>query len=115
MQHQESRVDGVKKLVMFVSCLEWVRQTDGTYETCRQMRDILKRVLDKLIAPTTDSGVVNRLPPDTDAPFQFHDLSSSDLDLDLEAIMAMPDWLEWIQAPRAHSDSKQDSSYASMS
>lgn len=107
----------MQKLVMFVSCLEWVRRTDGTYETCRQMRNILKRVLDNLLAPTANtatsgskshgngSAVVSENSSSTDSTtsrtaFNFSDMSHQAIHDDgLGDILSWPDCLDWTQAP----------------
>lgn len=52
------RSQTIQNLSVFVSCLASIDPSDGTFATCEQGRKVFKRVLDKILSPSTASKPV---------------------------------------------------------
>jgi len=47
------RPEVIRKLSIFISCLEWARPTDESYTLCGHMHKIITHIMDQILAPTT--------------------------------------------------------------
>ena len=78
------RAEVIRKLSIFVSCLEWARPADETYTLCGHMHKIISHIMDQVLSNNGSLEhhfvAVNR---ETDVPL--------DRPIDDDT-----DWLEWL-------------------
>ena len=81
------RPEVIRKLSIFISCLEWARPTDESYTLCGHMHKIITHITDQILAPTTvvSTQIEAQLTETTDTNTPF-DLPMQD----------DTDWLEWL-------------------
>lgn len=80
------RAEIIRKLSIFISCLEWARPTDESYTLCGHMHKIISHIMDQILAPPT-MNICAELEPTEVADFNV----PSDLPLESDT-----DWLEWL-------------------
>ena len=44
------RAEVIRKLSIFVSCLEWARPQDETYPSCRHMHKVISYIMDQVLS-----------------------------------------------------------------
>lgn len=85
-QTKMPRAEIIRKLSIFISCLEWGRPTDESYNLCGHMHKIISHIMDQVLAPPTSKTGVNlqmKETADTDSPSDF-------------ALENDTDWLQWL-------------------
>lgn len=69
---RNSRSENVQNLSLFIACLDWVKPAEGNYELCQRTMRMLKDILDRILAPSSQTTPSQPLAP--------VDLASWDLD-----------------------------------
>src|SRR4051794_36595569 len=53
-QPRISRSGTILTLSMFIGFLNWIRPTDGNYELCQRIRNVIGRILERVLDPTIE-------------------------------------------------------------
>ena len=78
------RAEVIRKLSVFVSCLEWARPSGDTYTLCGHMHKIISHIMDQVLS--------------INVPLEHHSVAldrESDVPLD-PPVDDDTDWLEWL-------------------
>jgi len=95
-----TRSENIQNLSLFIAALDWIKPTDGNYELSQRTMKMLKNILDRILAPATQTT------PGPIAPADF-----AAWDLDSFSLAGMPNFgvsmddlfsTDWMNAPRAN-------------